>query len=487
MPLIPWVLCRRLSGLLRGQIRRSLEAVGDYIIRGREGGTRLQFIVIPSGEAVASSHLLLDEIMDLIQVSSPDTHIVSSLGSDIIQNVPWDRTDIALIVDGNDLFPLRGNDDGALRVMRCFLSHIRANEASRILLIVLTTALPTVFIYMLKKTMARAVGQITLLVPQSIQCCPLHIGMDLCDSILRELLVERVLPSKDSVNYMNSLDGSELIMLPEMIYRALTQTGAVQTKAANHLCKILNTCLLIYQVMIQHIPFQGELSTFCLFLINMLKGRLDQWPHSRVITLATEREMDTAQMVILSKCICDILEKGSVQSDPRDTPRWVSEYNSMLKKEVALLSDDLLTIESWPAKRRTQHAHAIFNTVYGGIIGHLFPLSLWDAVYTTENSSLFLVGQHDNPNIQLDGLIGSYNDTICEATWSILKTVRAGSIAVNTLFQQAAENYFKTHWIRSDDHTTLISDFVTFLMALQQAQIVTITAQSVRLMVEMII
>ncbi|EFO61630.1 Hypothetical protein GLP15_1775 [Giardia lamblia P15] len=486
MPPIPWVLYHRLSGLLRRQIRRSLEAVDDCIIHSREGGTRLQFIVIPSGEAVVSSQLLLDEITDLIQASSPDTHIVSSLGPDITRNIPWDKTNIALIVYGNDLFPLRGTDDGALRIMRCFLSHIRTNEASCILFIILTTALPTALIYMLKKTMARAVGQITLLVPQSIVCCPVHISVDLCDSIFEELLAEGILPSKDSINYMNSLDGPELMMLPEMIYRTLTQTEPVQTKATNYLCKILNTCLLIYQTIIQHIPFQEEPSTFCLFLTNMLKGRLDQWPHSRVITLAIEREMSVTQMVILSKCICDILEKGSVQSDPEDTPHWVSEYNSVLKKETALLSDELSTIENWPVKRRTQHARTIFNTVYGGIIGHLCPLPLWDAVCTAENSSLLFIGQRNNQNTQLDSLINSYKDTICEATWSILKTVKAGSIAVNILFQQAAENYFKTHWIRPDDHTTLISDFVTLLMALQQAQIITITVQGARLVVEMI-
>lgn len=468
------------------QVRESLRAVNDHIVRGRDEGTRLQFIVIPSGEAVVSSQLLLDEIMDLLQICSPDTYAVSASGPDIVRNVPWDKMDIALIVNGNDLFPLRGSDECTLRVMRCFLSHLRANESFRVLFIILTTALPTILIYMLKKTMARAVGQITLLVPQSIVCCPIHISVDLCDNVLGELLAEGVLPSKDSIAYMNSLDGSELIMLPDIIYRALTYNELTQTEATGYLCKILSTCLLIYQTIIQYVPFQAEPSTFCVFLINMAKGRLDQWPHSQVIALATERGMHTSQMAALSQCICDILEKGQVQSDLENIPCWVLEYNSTLRKEASLLNSDLSNVKKWSAKRRIQHAHIIFNAVYGGIIGHLCPLFLWDSVFTTENSSLFLTGQYSNLSTQLNSLISSYNNTICEAAWGILKTIRAGPVAANILFQQAADRYFKTHWIRPSDYTTLISDFIAFLMALQKVQIITITVQGARLMVELI-
>ncbi|KWX11148.1 hypothetical protein QR46_4896 [Giardia duodenalis assemblage B] len=486
MSLVPWALSQKLSGLLRMQIHRALGVVGDHIVSGRKEGTRLQFIVIPSGEAIASSQLLIDEIINLVQACSPDTHVVNSPGSDIIKTVPWDKGDITLIVDGNNLFPLRGDDDGALRILRYFLSHLRANEASRVLFIIVTTALPTIFIYMLKKTMARAVGQITLLVPQSIVCCPIHIDIDLCDSILGELLSEGILPSKDSINYMNSLEGSELIMLPDMIYRALTENELRQTKTVGYLCKILSTCLLIYQTIIRYIPFKTEPSTFCLFLINMLKGRLDQWPHSQVITSAVERGLHVSRMAALSKCICKILEKESTGTDLTDAPNWVLEYNNTLTKEISLLSNDLANIASWSTSRRTQHAHIIFNTIYGGVIGHLCPLRFWDTAFTTENSSLFLVGRHNNSNAQFDSLISSYNDTICEAAWNILKTMRAGSIAANILFHQAVENYFKTHWIRPDDYAALINDFIAFLMALQQAQTVTITVQSARLIVEMI-
>lgn len=486
MSSVPWALTQRLSHLLRAQIRESLKVVGDHVVNGRDNETRLQFIVIPSGEAVVSSQLLLDEIMDLLQTSSPSTHVVSSTGPDIVKNVPWNKMDIALIVDGNDLFPLQGNDDCALRVMRCFLSHLRTNKSSRILFIILTTALPTVIIYMLKKTMARAVGQITLLVPQSIECCPIQINVDLCDSIFGELLAEGILPSKDSIAYMNNLDGSELIMLPDMIYRALTENGSTQTEITSYLCKILSTCFLIYQTIIQYIPFKAEPSTFCLFMINMTKGRLDQWPHSQVITLATERGMHTSHIVTLTQHICAILEKGAVQSNSNNTPCWVSEYNDTLTKEALSLSSDLSNIAKWSIKRRTQHAHMIFNTVYGGVIGRLCPLSLWDIAFTMENSSLFLVGQYNNSNTQIDSLINSYNDTICEATWGVLKTMRSGPVAANIIFQQAADNYCKTHWIRSDDYTILINDFIAFLLALQKMQVIVITVQGARIMVEII-